>query len=109
MIPPPNSLIDVSGATSFELSQQPPCFVLRQSASHHLFPHSLLCRAIKLMAFARDLFGPACVWYSSLIKPALRSASLRPTGMLCRQSTRGAGLFRSCEPRATFARFEPAA
>src|SRR5262249_48887486 len=42
---------------------------------------------------------PACVSYSSLIKPALRSASLRPSGKLCRQSTSGAGLLRSCEPR----------
>src|SRR5262245_16893315 len=41
---------------------------------------------------------PACVSYSSLINPALRSASLRPTGKLCRQSTCGAGLLRSCEP-----------
>jgi hypothetical protein len=50
---------------------------------------------------------PACVSYSSLIKPALRSASLRPTGKLCRQSTCGAGLLRSCEPKRLFARFEP--
>jgi hypothetical protein len=42
---------------------------------------------------------PACVSYSSLIKPALRSASPRPTGKLCRQSICGAGLLRSCEPR----------
>src|SRR5262245_66372962 len=41
---------------------------------------------------------PACVSYSSLINPALRLASLRPTGKLCRQSTCGAGLLRSCEP-----------
>jgi hypothetical protein len=42
---------------------------------------------------------PTCVSGSSLIKPAQRSASLRPNGKLCRQSTCGAGLFRSCEPR----------
>src|SRR4029077_18340410 len=42
---------------------------------------------------------PARVSYSSLIKPALRTVSPRPTGKLCRQSTCGAGLLRSCEPR----------
>src|SRR5215510_7404975 len=42
---------------------------------------------------------PACVSYSSLINPAMPSASLRPSGKLCRQSTCGAGLLRSCEPR----------
>src|SRR5262245_10213445 len=44
---------------------------------------------------------PACVSYSFLINPALRSASLRPSGKLCRQSTCGAGLLRSCEPGPT--------
>src|SRR5262249_20200473 len=42
---------------------------------------------------------PACVSYSSLITPAMRSASPRPRGKLCRQSTCGAVLLRSCEPR----------
>ena len=58
-------------------------------------------------AWACNGFTTACVSYSSLINPALRSASLRPSGKLCRQCTCGAGLFRSCEPRTTFARFEP--
>src|SRR6516164_9979308 len=45
------------------------------------------------------LFGPLASRISSLIKPALRLASLRPSGKLCRQSTCGAGLLRSWEPR----------
>src|SRR5262245_2948932 len=54
MIPPPNSLIDVSGATSFELSQQLLRLALRQSAFDHLVRHSPL--PVKLMTLGKGAF-----------------------------------------------------